>query len=643
MALILFGSRSVFGQSRDRLRAVEAFDDGMQYILDGKLSRAAKRLQQAADYDPTFLPGVRSLGTVCGLQKDFDCAIESYRTVLEADSTFSRLLYFQLGEAYLQAGDARQALDYFQRFQALQDRDRGAFGLMGDQEMATEQRIVDQDLDRSILSAQISADSTNYVNATNLLNMGAPINSEDNDYFPFFTNDLTGVLYTRQESRGDEDLITAKRRGTTGKFRTSRFGTFNTQQPEGMCTLVRDGETIFFTLCHENEGGGGCDIHSGVLIDGRIEHTEQLPNYLNSPTWDSQAAISCDGRQLFFASTRPGGIGGSDLYRCYRLPDGSWSEPINLGAGVNTPYDEEAPFLSNDAETLYFSSMGHESLGDQDIFYSRWDPSRERWSKAMNIGPPVNSPARELGFHLSADGRQGFFASDRAGGMGGLDIYSFTLNEELTGKEVTYVSGFVTDSLTGEPIANQEVPVAGGDVFRTNYAGRFFICAPPDAPLTLQVDNAAYDPYRHTFSIPRWDNTTPYRINLPLTKSGAPPPPEPEVKPRETYTETLQALFAFEEYELTSEQQSALRVFADSLDRERIASIALIGFTDETGAVDYNMRLSQNRAEAVGAYLRKLGINPALIVIEEGKGEIAGQREKKLNRRVDIVVTMYGG
>ncbi|MGB3799019.1 MAG: OmpA family protein, partial [Lewinella sp.] len=484
---------------------------------------------------------------------------------------------------------------------------------------------------------------TTYVNASALANMGKPINSEDNDYFPFFTNDLTGVLYTRQEPRGDEDLVTGKRRDVAAKFRTSRFGNFNTQQPEGMCTLVRDGETIFFTLCHEKEGGGGCDIHSGVLIDGRIEHTQRLPDYLNSTTWDSQAAISCDGRQLFFASTRPGGIGGSDLYRCYRLPDGSWSEPINLGSGVNTPHDEEAPFLSNDSETLYFSSMGHESLGDQDIFYSRWDASREMFSKAMNIGAPINSAARELGFHLSADGRRGYFASDRSGGEGGLDIYTFMLNEELTGKEVTYVSGYVTDSITGEPIANQPVPITGGDVFRTNYAGRFFICAPPDATLALQVDHSAYLPYGKTFDIPRWDNSAPYRIDLRLVAPAEGPVPvsKPVVaRKRETYTKESRALFAFEKSGLTEEQKKSLKAFVGSLDRERIKSIALIGFTDETGTVEYNMRLSQQRAEGVGRYLRDLGIPEALIVIEEGRGEIAGRQAKNLNRRVDIVVTL---
>ena len=636
--LILFGGAGTFAQSYDRQRAVDAFDDGMQAILDGKLSRAAKSLRSSVKHDPNFLPGARALGTVCTLQKDFACAERYYQQVLAADSTFSRLLYYQMGQTYMQAGRPREALSYFLRFQDLQELDYGAFGLMGEQERPTESRIVERELARSILAAQISADSSNYVNATNLVNVGKPINSEDNDYFPFFTNDLSSLMYTRQEPGGDEDLMTGRRR-SGGNYRTSRFGSFNTQQPEGMCTLVRDGETIFFTLCHEKSGG--CDLHAGVLIDGQIEHVERLPAYLNSSTWDSQAAISCDGRQLFFASTRPGGIGGSDLYRCYRLPDGSWSEPVNLGAGVNTPDDEEAPFLSNDGETLYFSSMGHDSYGDQDIFYSRWDATRQMWTKALNIGPPINTAARELGFHLTADGRQGYFASDRDGGEGGLDIYQFTLTEELTGKEVTYVSGYVTDSLTGEPIVNQPVPVTGGDLFRTNYAGRFFICAPPDAPLPLTVDHAAYEPYRNTFPIPNWDNRTPYRIDVKLRRNSsvAERPVQP-AKPELTVREN-KALFAFEQSTLSAEQVEVLTKFVESLDIDKIESISLIGYTDETGTEEYNLRLSQERAESVGSFLRKQGIAADLIVIEEGRGEIAGRKAKGLNRRVDVIVRTY--
>ena len=646
LLVLMFVARATFAQgSPARERAIVAFDDGVQYILDGKANRATKSLRKAVELDSTFIPGLRMLGVAYDLQDEYAGALDAYLAVLRRDPLFSRLLYYHTGDVYLRNGQPQQALEYFLKFRDLQAEESGRYGLIGEQEYATEQEVVAHKLEQRILSARISADSTNYVNATGLYNLGTPINSTQNDYFPFFSNDLSELLYTRQGDDGDEDLIEGSRRTPQSGYRTSRFGSFNTRQPEGMCTLVRDGETIYFTLCYEDSDIGGCDIYAGILIDGRIEEVKRLPDYLNSATWDSQAAISCDGRQLFFASTRPGGIGGSDLYRCERLDDGRWSEPVNLGDGVNTPEDEEAPFLSNDGETLYFSSMGHQSLGDQDIFFSRWDTGRHRWSKAVNIGPPINSANRELGFHLSADGKQGFFASDRPGGSGGLDIYGFTLNDKLTGKDVTYVSGYVTDSLTGEPIINQEVPVAGGDVFRTNFAGRFFICAPPDAPLPLTVDHAGYLPYRRAFDIPKWDNHSAYRIDLRLATSERVPPPAPVTAApplpdtKQKQSRQTRLLFDFEQATLPQRQQQSLRDFVSSAGVPRILQVTVVGYTDEVGSSTFNLRLSRERAEAVSRYLQELGIDPQRITLE-GRGEVPGATDRQQNRRVEVLIQL---
>ena len=646
LALALFIPAAIFGQQRTRQeRAVIAFDEGVQHILDGKLRRATKALREAVDLDSTFLPGRRMLGLAYDLQDDYPAALTHYLGVLRHDPTFSRLLYFNTGETYLRNGQPREALAYFKQFEALQADDLGRYGLVGEQEQSVEAQVVRRELQQRILSAQISADSSNYVNATELHNLGRPVNTVQNDYFPFLSNDQDYLLYTRQGEYGDEDLIEGHRRRSERNYTVSRFGSFNTSQPEGMCTLERDGETIFFTMCHDDpEAAGGCELYRGVLVDGRIGQVKKLPAYVNSSTWDSQAAISCDGQQLFFASTRPGGIGGSDLYYCNLQPDGSWSEPRNLGASINTPEDEEAPFLSNDAETLYFSSMGHGGLGDQDIYFSRLDRTTGRWAAAVNIGPPINSPARELGFHLTADGRQGFFASDRPGGEGGLDIYGFTLDDKLTGKDVTYVSGYLTDSLTGELIVGQPVPVTGGAVYRTNAAGRFFICAPPDRALPLTVDHAAYLPYRRSFAIPRWDNATPYRIDLRLQQPPAPAPPPvlaAPTPPKAAQTsQQIGVFFSLESADVSEEQRNLLELMiARAGGVAHIESVLLQGYTDETGTAGFNLSLSKRRAEAVAAYLEERGVATDRITVE-ARGILRGGLKRKLKRRVDVVIRM---
>lgn len=637
---MVFTPSGLFGQDDHRRQlAVESFDAGVEHMLDGKARKATRALEKAVETDSTFLPARRLLGVAFDLQDDYERALDTYLGVVRADPFFSRLLYYHIGDVYLRAGDPVRAMRYLRRFRDLQRQPTGAFGLMGEQERPTELKIVEDDLPGRLLAAEVMSDSLNYANATGLYNLGEPVNSPRNDYFPFFTNDLEALLFTRQSRTGDEDLMRGRRK--TGNDYTARpFSSgFNTNQPEGMCTLVRDGETIFFTLCHENDGQGGCNLYQGRLVGDRIREVEKLPDYLNSDTWDSQAAISCDGRQLYFASTRAGGLGGSDIYRADRLANGSWSEPVNLGDAVNTPKDEEAPFLSNDGETLYFASMGHQGLGDQDIFYSRWDSQKERWTPALNIGPPINSPGRELGFHLSADGRRGFFASDRGGGQGGLDIYGFSLDRDLVGRTVTYVSGYVTDSLSGKTIAEEDVAV-GDYTFRTNADGRFFVCAEPTAALPMRVRHPDYLPYRQAFDIPVWDNRQSYRLDLKLRPPGTfqPSPPSPEVVAEpEIVEKTTRVLFAFEQADLAGGEAQTLRAFIDDLGPENIQRIELRGFADEVGTDTYNQDLSERRAHNVALLLAAFGVDRDRIELE-GMGEIAGREARRLKRKVEVRV-----
>ena len=647
LLLLLLGAGLTAQRGSNVPAAVASFDRAIELLLDGKARRAEKPLREALRQDTSFLAARRMLGLAYELQGEYRAAARLYTGVIRRDSFFSRYLYFQTAEALYRAGDAPRALGYYEAYRSLLDRDAGDFGLNGEAEVAEEAAATARLADR-IHAARVINDSTEFVNVTEVINLGFPVNTQQNDYFPFFANDRLSALITRQGEGGDEDLIRVRRRDLTADYFTSRFGSFNTTQPEGMLSLIRDGETVYFTLCHTETSQGGCDLYTGVLVGDRIRNVEPLPDYVNSPTWDSQAAISCDGRQLFFASTRPGGLGGSDLYYCNRQDDGTWSRPRNLGPGVNTPYNEEAPFISNDGETLYFSSEGHYSFGDQDIFTSWWNNKDNTWTQAINLGPPVNGPNRELGFHLASDGRTGFFASDRPGGRGGLDIYTFRLNHKLSTRDVTYVSGYVLDSLSGEPLPDVTVPVTGGATYRTNYAGRFFICAPSESVLPLRVDHPDYLPYDRSFAIPAWENTELYRIDLLLSSpdqpppppATAPPPPADTVEYRTRITKrNLTVRFSFDDASLTIRQIENIAKFVENIRDGNLISITVTGYTDSVGEDDYNIRLSQQRARAVGVHLKTAGITADEFNIK-GVGEIPGSENRELHRKVEVQVRM---
>ncbi|MEM9260190.1 MAG: OmpA family protein, partial [Bacteroidota bacterium] len=501
-------------------------------------------------------------------------------------------------------------------------------------------------------AVEITQDTLQFINVTKLYNLGRPVNTIRDDYFPFFSNDLKSMYYTRRGEFKDEDLIRARRRSPTDPFATDRVDNFNTLRPEGMVSLVRDGERIFYTVCNPGVTRGACDLYAGWLSNGKITRSEVLPDYVNSDVWESQPSISCDGQELYFVSTRPGGLGGSDIYRCIKKADGTWGEPKNLGDGVNTPEHEEGPFLSNDGKALYFSSSGHLSLGDQDIFVSYWDNVQGRFTQAINLGPPVNGPHRELGFHLTSNGRTGYVASDRPGGIGELDIYSFELSERLNGKPITYVSGYVTDSLTGEPITDQAVPVGGaGKTYYTNYAGRFFICAPANGTLPLTVTHPDYLPFARDFAIPPWENLETYRIDLMLVKESPPElppnltaksvePPPPDTISRKTRIIKRPHIvrFNFDDASLLPIQIEGIEKFVNQIKDKSILKIVITGFTDNVGDESYNIRLSQNRAKAVGIHLQTAGLKANEVKIV-GLGELPGATNRQLNRKVEIVVT----
>ena len=148
--------------------------------------------------------------------------------------------------------------------------------------------------------------------------------------------------------------------------------------------------------------------------------------------------ISADEKTLFFVSDRPGGLGGTDIWRCLKLPNGEWSKPFNLGPPINSSYNEQSPFIHPDGKTLYYSSDGEQSMGGYDIFFSK-KIDNIKWSNPINMGFPLNTVDDDLFFTTSADGERGYYASNHEGGYGGNDLYMVKLKNTIT-DPVTTVS-----------------------------------------------------------------------------------------------------------------------------------------------------------------------------------------------------------
>ncbi len=624
--------------------AVEAYRAGEIALLEENPKKALRLFKKAVKENPDLAAAYRGMGVACEMLNDYEQAVNHYEEVLAMDSMFSRLLYYQLGEVYYKIGESERALELFKKYKDLQDVDLVHFSLNGDKEVAKEQDVVDK-VDGNIRAVHITLDPERFKQIESVENLGPAVNSALDEVFPFLSNDQMLLFFTQRNiSKNDENLLYSEWDNTKWKKGNSVGSSFNTNSPEGMSTFVRDGKLMYFTACQRETVMGYCDIWEAQIDGTSIKNVKALNGDANSPRWESQPSISCDGSTLYFASKREGGYGGTDIWYSTRDGDGYWSRPKNLGPRINTALDEEAPFITNDGQALYFSSTGHLGMGEQDIFVSYLDENGI-WGEPQNLGPPVNTAYREFGFFLSADAHTGYFASNRPEGQGGMDIYKFQLTEGLYTEPITYVEGYVTDSVTGEGIITK-VLIEGREGVRTTEEGRFFLCVPAKDTLQMSVKQETYLPYYKTVAIPDWDNRNFFPINIKmrsikdLQPKAPPPPPKdtivaPKIRQRKHYTHTVK--FEFDSDKVTPDEFDKLVEFVDKVAEKEVLRIEIVGYADDVGTEQYNLELSEKRAKKIGLYMIERGI-PSDQLYREGRGEVKNNRPKEENRKVELKI-----
>ncbi len=653
--------------------AVEFYKRGEQAILETNYKKAIRMFEKSLRAQPSLSAAHRNIGKCYSLLNDHENAILHYEIVLESDSMFSRALYYELGETYYKAEKFNKALQYFTEFQDLQTQEFEEFGMFGEKETEQEKEYMEK-IESNIRACHVTLDSINYGKITNIKNLGSSINTGGNEYFPFVTNDQQMLFFTHSKKYGmDENLYysTTNRSGDWKNRSPIRY--FNTPADEGRFTMVRDGRKMFFTTCERQGVLGECDIWEGEIEKDEITSIQPVPGFLNTMSWESQVSVNCDGSVLYFASMRDGGFGGTDIWYSEKDEYGQWGEPKNLGPKINTPQNEQAPFITNDGKTLYFSSDGHLGLGGMDIFMSWLNSSTASWNAAINLGQPINTPSNEFGFFLCADGKTGYFASDKPNRHGSYDydLYGFKLSEELYNEPITFVEGFVKDSIVGVSLPTT-LMVKGRGPVTTDENGRFFICLPAKSTLDIRIDMDQYEFYNKVFEIPEWDNKKFYSVDILLQPmfsiveySYSPdttevveetPAPKKEKQPKEAEEKAPKdreitirknklrteqyphiVFFKFDSYELRPNEKEKIESFINSLAGKTITRIEIIGYADDTGPDTYNLQLSTERAKRIALLLKekRLVVNQIYL---EGRGEIKDDKPKDKNRRVDIKV-----
>ncbi len=275
-------------------------------------------------------------------------------------------------------------------------------------------------------------------------NLGDNINTEFPDYYPFISKDETMLVYTsrRNRNRGavlefdgyyPSDVWIAE--GVKGIFNKAKNAgvMINSEYDEQCVGLSNDANTMFVYVDKVKEYG---DIYISKKGSRSFMKIQKMGDIVNSPYIETAASISADGNTLFFASDRPDGQGGLDLWMTRKLPTGDWARPQNLGPAVNTPYNEDFPTLSEDGKTLYFCSEGHSGMGGYDIFKTEWEPETNTWGVPKNIGYPINTPYDERVISFNADGTVAYISAIRKEGKGDLDIYKVIFEDNVPAQAI---------------------------------------------------------------------------------------------------------------------------------------------------------------------------------------------------------------
>ena len=337
-----------------------------------------------------------------------------------------------------------------------------------------------------------------------IINLGMYINSPQQDYAPvlspnqeelFFTSRRPGGTNNETDGSGDfyEDIYSIKKVNDTWLPPQNIGYPLNSTTHDATVSMSFDGKEMLIYRTSPNLTGG--DLLISTIEKGKWKEPKKLFDRINSNYQEASASTSLDGAEMFFSSDRPGGFGGKDIYRVVKLPDGQWSYPLNLGPDINTPFDEDAPFIYTPSSTLYFSSKSHSTIGGYDIFSSS-RLGEENWTEPENLGFPINSVKDDIYFTLTIDGETGYFSSDRPEGLGKQDIYQ--VNISRTNVSFLLLCGTISDSLANKGLkAKITLQDNNSDITEMGYtnnarSGKYVVAVNPNKKYKIIVQADGY-------------------------------------------------------------------------------------------------------------------------------------------------------
>lgn len=565
---------------------------GVCYVNSSSRSRAIPYLIQAERLNPTIAPDVLyQLGLAYHSNYEFDKAINAYRRYL-----------------------ASLAPEEIRRLTA-----------------SIERRIFECNVGKELMADTVRA----FVD-----NVGPNINSEFSDYAPAVTADLSMMVFTSKRANRynnkrdrfgeyDENVWVSYRTGTTWSPAKDIGKPINTKHNDATIGISPDGQKMFTYFGKK----GGDIMYTELQGDSWTKPRYFRP--IRSDGHESAASFSHDGRTVYFASNNSDGVqnyGKHDIFKCTLDVRGRWSNPINLGPVINTPYDEVDVFMHPDGRTMFFSSDGHNTMGGYDVFKTELQDDGT-WSTPVNLGYPINTPGDERFFVLAGSGRIGYYSSSREGGFGRHDIYEITflgpekklkmMTENLLiasqsqpvrqtvvieqavdirTSRLTIVKGVITDAFAEKlTYLGAEIEITdnhSGKVISTlqsnSSTGQYLIPLPSGKNYGIAVKKDGYLFHSENFDIPETSDYQEIILNIKLMKIQK----DSRIVLRNVFFEYGSATLDPKSY---AELDNLIKIMQDNPNM----IIEIGGHTDNSGSHQFNQRLSENRAQSVVNYISK--------------------------------------
>ena len=606
-------------------KAVALYNQAIERASDGNLTHAAGLLQQAIEADNNYIDAYLSLAAVYGKLKSYKSSMETYEKAFSLDSNYTLDYKLAYSIQLAGSGEFEKALNAVNEL-LIKKPPKNPTSLESAQKRKRSYEFAVDYAKNNLINGYVFAPK----------NLGSNINSAGLEYLPSLSVDGSEIVFTRRVNINNEDFFISKKEKDVWGPAKSAEGNINTAQSEAAQTLSADGEWMIYSANGRMDSYGNYDLYMAQHTAGGWVDTYHFGQGINTDQWDAQPSLSPDRKDLYFASRRPGGYGGIDIYVSHLKPNGYYSLPENLGPDVNTAGDDQCPFIHTDNQTLYFTSNGWPGYGDDDLFVVRRQPDG-KWGKPINLGYPINTIDKDATLCIASDGKTAYYASDRSDSKGGLDIYSFELREDIRPIKTLWVKGKITDKKTDAGLFStvQLIDLSGKQIIskvETDEKGNYFITLPVGKDYAFNVNRKGYLFYSDHFLLATHSPDSVYEKNIAL-------------QPIEANASIVlkNIFFDVNKFEIKPQSQVELDELVQLLNDNPSLKIEISGHTDNVGKPADNLLLSNNRAKAVISYLAGKNIAPQRL-IASGYGEtkpIADNNTEEgraINRRTEMKV-----